>query len=356
MNNSLTGPINRILVVGEVKYSYYEESFARALNQVAVQAEVFSTSHIANDLLIRIQLKVPFFSTLLKRWNESIIRFTINYKPDVVLFWRPVLIHPATITVLRGKGIHVASYNNDDPFGPMTHGNVPWHHHFLWYWYLKCLPYFDSNFFYRDINCAEAKVFHAERSSVLMPYFLPWKDRPVVLSKVDQERFETDIVFVGHYEPDGREESIRDLVNAGIKTKIWGCKEWSRLVLGDLYEQLAPIERAEGDDYAKALCGAKICLCFLSKLNRDTYTRRCFEIPACGRVLLAERTDDLLRLFKEDEEACFFSTNEELVEKACWLLRNPDIRERIAQAGLQRVWADGHDVTSRVRQFLAVLS
>ena len=75
------------------------------------------------------------------------------------------------------------------------------------------------------------------------------------------------------------------------------------------YGYFAPIEPVFGDDYAKALCGAKVCLAFLSKLNRDSYTRRCFEIPACGNVMLAERTADLCRMFKEDEEACFFSSS-----------------------------------------------
>jgi glycosyltransferase involved in cell wall biosynthesis len=141
-----------------------------------------------------------------------------------------------------------------------------------------------------------------------------------------------------------------------MRVKLWGGHYWSRAVLGDLYDHLAPIVPAEGDAYAKALCGAKICLCFLSKLNRDTYTRRCFEIPACGKVMLAERTEDLMRLFKEDEEACFFSSPEELVRKAQWLINNPDIRERIAQAGLRRVWADGHDVASRANYFLSVVN
>ena len=123
--------------------------------------------------------------------------------------------------------------------------------------------------------------------------------------------------------------------------------------MGDIYDQLVPIVPAEGDAYGKALCGAKVCLCFLSKLNRDTYTRRCFEIPACGKVMLAERTDDLMQFFKEDEEACFFSSPEELVLKAQWLINSPDIRECIAQAGLRRIWADGHDVARRAKYFLS---
>jgi hypothetical protein len=186
-------------------------------------------------------------------------------------------------------------------------------------------------------------------------WFVPQIHKPVQICTTEHERFITDVVFIGHYEPDGREDSIRALVTAGIRVKLWGGHYWSRKVLGDLYDSLSPIVPAEGEDYAKALCGAKVCLCFLSKLNRDTYTRRCFEIPACGKVMLAERTDDLMQFFKEDEEACFFSSPEELVRKAQWLINNPDIRERIARAGLRRVWADGHDVVSRAKYFLSVV-
>ena len=98
-----------------------------------------------------------------------------------------------------------------------------------------------------------------------------------------------------------------------------------------------------------------MCLCFLSKLNRDTYTRRCFEIPACGKLLLSERTEDLMKMFTEDEEAVFFSTPEELVEKALWLSQHPEDVERIARAGMQRVHLDGHSVKDRMKEFVTVL-
>ena len=286
------------------------------------------------------------------RLNRDVIDTAKKQQPVFVLFWRPTHIWPSTIKRLTKMGLHTASYNNDDPFGPKAHGNVPWRHHFLWYWYLQCLPFFDLNFFYRKINCEEAITLGAKHAELLLPYFMPWKDRPVKLSEAESQRFQTDVVFVGHYEPDGRELSLRALVEAGIKVKLWGGGYWTRAVLGDLYDRLEPIIPAEGDDYANALCGAKICLCFLSKLNRDTYTRRCFEIPACGGLLLAERTDDLLRFFKEDEEACFFSSKEELVQKAKWLLQHNLEREKIANAGLRRVWTDGHDVNSRAKQFI----
>jgi len=346
----------KMMVVGAWRWYQYEAAFARGLEANGVVVNGFSTSHFFTGWLGRLQSALPLPGWALFRLNADLIRQAKKERPDWILFWRTTHVLPSTIRRLRSLGIQSISYNNDDPFGPKARGKVPWHHHWLWFWYLRCLPHYDRNYFFRKVNCREALEHGARHAEVLMPYFIPWRDRPVQLSSEDQLRFETDIVFAGHYEPDGREQSVRALMEAGFKVKIWGGDYWSREVLGDLYERLQPIQEAVGDDYARALSGATICLAFLSKRNRDTYTRRCFEIPACGRVMLAERTDDLLRLFKEDEEACFFSTNEELVERARWLLANPDVRERIAQAGLKRVWDDGHDVRSRARQFLDVIS
>ena len=68
-----------------------------------------------------------------------------------------------------------------------------------------------------------------------------------------------------------------------------------------------------GEDYVKGLCATRINLCFLRKINRDLQTDRTMEIPACGAFMLAERTDEHLRLFAEGKEAAHFDSNEELL-------------------------------------------
>jgi spore maturation protein CgeB len=346
----------KIMIVGTWAWPQYEDAFARGLRDSGVEVYGLTTSNFFKGFSGRIQRTIPLPGPALLHLNYAVFSAAKEQQPDLVLFWRPTHILPYTIRLLERIGVQAASYNNDDPFGPKAHGNVPWHHHFLWHWYIKCLSLFRYNFFYRKINCTEAKAVGARHADVLLPYFMPWREHPIQLTAAEQQHYETDVVFVGHHEKDGRADSIRALVTAGIRVKLWGGHYWNRAVLGELYEKLSPIVPAEGDSYAKALCGANICLCFLSKLNRDTYTRRCFEIPACGKVMLAERTDDLIHFFKEDEEACFFSSPEELVRKAKWLIQNPDIQDRIAQAGLRRVWADGHDVASRAKYFLSMIN
>ncbi|KAA3603977.1 MAG: hypothetical protein D8M57_16285 [Candidatus Scalindua sp. AMX11] len=342
----------KIVIAGNWHWFQYEEAFATALCELGHQVIPFRVSKFFDGLMGKQQNAVPIPGTALLRLNRTLMKLVFKERPNIFLAWRCTHVLPSTIKAINTTSVITASYNNDDPFGPRAHGNVPWHHYLLWFWYLRSLKHYQRNFFYRQVNVDEAQTVGAMHADVLKPYFIPWKDRPVQLSKVEMSRFGCDVVFVGHYEPDNRVKYFQALVQSGLSVKLFGGKYWIPNVLGSLYSYFAPIVPAEGDNYAKALCGAKVCLCFLSKLNRDTYTRRCFEIPACGRVMLAERTTDLMSMFKEDEEACFFSSNEELVEKSRWLLANPERRERIAQAGLRRVWADGHDVKSRAAEFI----
>jgi glycosyltransferase involved in cell wall biosynthesis len=116
---------------------------------------------------------------------------------------------------------------------------------------------------------------------------------------------------------------------------------------------MLPITLAVGEDYVRAIAGAKIAVVFLSARNRDEYTRRCFEIPAIGTMMLAPRTDEILSLFDEGAEVACFSDARELVEKAIWYAKNDAERRRIATAGRSRCLRDGYDAAGRAREFLA---
>jgi spore maturation protein CgeB len=209
---------------------------------------------------------------------------------------------------------------------------------------------------YRKVNIGEYRAAGGRHIELLMPYYTPEVHRPIVLTPDEQARYACDLVFVGHYENDGRMEYLRALVKAGLQVRLFGGKYWDAKVLGELAGYFGAISPVLDKEYAKALIGAKLCLAFLSKLNRDTYTRRSFEIPACGGVMLSERTDDLMQLYKEGEEVAFFSSPQELVETAMSLLAHRERRTQIARAGHARCVNDGHDVLSRMRQFCRALA
>ncbi len=341
----------KIMIVGEWRYPIYEEAFAGGIEENGVKVMKVEIGSYFDSGLGRIQQVLPIISYSLKSINQTILKKVSVQKPDFVLFWRPTHILPGTVKMINQLGIPTISYNNDDPFGYKP-GRKPWHHFFLWYWYLKTLPFYQVNFFYRKKNVQEAMELGASNNSLLMPYFRPGQDRPMELSTSEKEKFDADFVFVGHYEEDGRLNYLKILEQTGYRVKIWGDNSWKSADLSSFKSIHDPVEPVYGDDYTKALCGSKICLVFLSKMNRDVYTRRCFEIPATGRVMLAERTDELKEMFVEDKEACYFSGEGELLEKANWLMNHPERADEIAEAGLKKVWQGGHDVTSRAEEFL----
>lgn len=346
----------RLLLAGAWLWDMYEQSCSDALTRLGHEVISFRWGHSFQGPVGKLQNYVPFPGPALAKLNFELTKLANSTKPDVVLIRRGTHILPVTLKKIKqNTQATIVTYNNDDPFGPSAHGNAPWHHNFMWFWYLRTLKHSDIALVFRPVNVGEAKAAGAKRVAVLKPYFVPELHKPIKLTRQDRVHYNCDVVFAGHYEPDGREKYLRALVNANLHVRLFGGGNWTRSVLGDLADYFGEVSTVVGDDYLKALCGAQMCLCFLSKLNRDVYTSRCFEIPACGRLLLSERTEELQELFKEDEEAVFFSSPEELAEKALWLREHPQDIERITQAGMRRVHADGHSVYDRMKEFLALV-
>jgi spore maturation protein CgeB len=343
----------RILLAGNWRWEHWEAAWTRALQELGHDVAPFSFYDFFNGKLGRYQnalAAIPGPAAI--RLNDKLLERVSQIRPDVLFVWRGTHVWPSTLQKIAALGCRLVSYNNDDPFGQFAHGHAPWHHRFLWPWYIKGLKECDVNFVYRPANIPEAVRAGAKNVHLLLPYFVPELHHPLELSHAERSSYECDVVFAGHYEPDGRELYIRALVAAGLHVRLFSGEYWTKEVLGELFEYFSPIRPVYGIEYTKALCGAKMCLAFLSRMNRDTYTRRCFEIPACGRLLLSERTADLKRMFREDEEAVYYSNPQELIEKALWLKSRPGEVSRIAEAGRKRVWADGHDLNNRMREMI----
>jgi spore maturation protein CgeB len=85
----------------------------------------------------------------------------------------------------------------------------------------------------------------------------------------------------------------------------------------------------------------------MSKLNNDTYTLRCFEIPACGTALFSEWSEDLSNLFQDGVNAVLFKSEQELVDRVKYYLSHPTELQELAYRGYELVKSKGHDVYSR---------
>ena len=276
---------------------------------------------------------------VLWKMNKDLLQQCEEIKPDLVF------IYPATIKTIKNKfACKVFGYNNDDPFSD-EYAN------YVWRYYKKSIPYYDHIFSYRWKNIDDYKAMRYDSVSLLRSYYL--KDKNCHIENLPIDKYKHDVMFIGHFENDDRDEVIKLLVENSVNVKLYGT-EWENSQYYDFFiEKLGKIEPVY-NDYNLALNSAKIALVFLSKLNNDTYTRRCFEIPATKTMMMAEYTDDLNSMFEEGEEAEYFKNKEELLKKIQYYLSHEDELNTIGENGYKRLLNDGHEVVDRCQEILKV--
>jgi len=349
----------KIAVVGDWHSQVHEAAVFDAFKHLGHDVSAFkwhayfqATNGAAGRLWRRLQNKF-LIGPIITRINRDLLRHILESRPELLFVYRGTHITAATLQAIRRAvpSCILVSYNNDDPFAP---GHPDW----LWRHFLAAIPHYDLVLAYRHHNLDDFRRAGARQVELLRSWFIPERNHPVALSTEDKTRYGCDVVFVGHYEPDQRLACMEAIAQRGWQFRLFGPGyDWDPIIRRSpaLRSQI-PVCLVWGEDYNRALCGARIALCFLSKLNRDTYTRRCFEIPATGTMMLAEYTDDLASMFKEGEEVEFFRTQEEMMIKIDHYLNRDTKRLAVAEAGRKRVHADGHDVVFRMRQVLAWVS
>ena len=199
--------------------------------------------------------------------------------------------------------------------------------------YLSNIPIYDYHVTTKSYNVSELKELGAKNVVFVNNAFEPTVHRKIGLTPEEYTYFQSKVGFIGFFEQD-RFEKMLFLANNGIKVKVWG-ETWKHLVGKYDNLEIIPINYW-GEEYVKVLNGTTINLCFLRKVNRDAQTTRSVEIPACGGFMLAERTEEHLKLFKEGIEADFFFDEQELLKKVVYYLKNTERVNEIRENGYNR--------------------
>jgi len=282
----------------------------------------------------------------LSQVNQAVLQRVSADSYDVLWVDALRLISSDTLKKIRNQSpsTFLVSLIMDDPFFRYGRG---------WRRFKKAVPYYDLHYVVRDQNITDLTSLGARNVRRFHKGFDIHTHCPVVLPAGHPSM---EVFFAGHYEPK-REKDIVFLLEHDVPVTIIGGRDalankryWSLIhsasyIQGGVY----------GLDYTRAICSAKIALCFYSQWNRDIENSRMYEIPACGTFMLAERNQSNVRMFEEGKEAEFFSSKEELLEKVRYYLANPKERQQIAAAGRQRCLNSGYSYHKRMEGLLSAV-
>ena len=344
----------KIAVVGDYMWPWYQESFAKALRDQGVNVLDFPTAHyfykyseshsqgvIIRSLWHRVENRLKF-GPIVVYINMRFFLLCFFENPDWIFNYNSQLIFSSNLNLVKKlTKCRLSFYSNDDPWSDRNKFRN----------FINGIQHCDAFFYYREKNKFDVEKLAGNlKLFPLLPYFDPNVHHPSPLGRSDK----FDVIFVGHYENDGRAEKLLAVKEAGFRLGLFGSGwDVAHAHFGDsLFEDVIPIL---GKAYVDAVASASIALCFLSKINSDGYTRRSFELPAMGACVLSERTAQLENFFEEGREIVFFDSSADLIDKLRFLLGNKTHRQKIARYGRQRVWDLGGSVNARAREFTSVL-
>lgn len=277
------------------------------------------------------------------RFNQMIMDTVRTGAPEMVWVEKGMFVWPSTLEAARESGVkYFVLYSPDNYFLRQNSSRHLW----------RGLPLYDIVVTTKTHNVAKLKEKGAKQVFLSGNAYDPEIHRPVPLSQDEYKEFGSDVSFIGTWEP-AKESCLEAVAQLRVKLCIWGNR-WER-VTSVAVRNASKGRPAMHDDYAKAICGAKINLCFLSRLAGDAITQRSVEIPACGGLMLAERTDEHLSHFAEDVEAVYFSSMEEMCQKIEYYLGHEEERQRIAAAGRKKCLTAGFSYDERISQILEAL-
>jgi len=270
--------------------------------------------------------------------NNRILDAIHKEKFDLIWIDRGTDIFPETLKEIKRITRSLLVHHNTDDFKYVSH---------LFRHYVKSIPYYDIHFTSNRFNIPELYELGAKKACFLELGYDHHLYRPV---EVRDDDFKSDLFFIGHWEP-ATEDYIVALVKAGLPVSVRGAgwhKARNKKTLQSVLESGPMCEEA----YVKALCNGKIGLGIVSKWNRNQTAGRVFDIPACGVFLLAVRNPAMQDLYQEGVEAEFFSSAQELVQKARFYLEHEEERKRIALAGHRRCISSKYSWKDRVEEML----
>jgi spore maturation protein CgeB len=328
----------QLLYFGELNAMSTSGQRAKALQRLGHQVAAYNpfavldaqpASRWVNPLHYRSGYRL--LQPVMQRWLQQVL--AIAPKPDLIWVDSGELFGPGCLRQLRALGCPVVLYNVDDPTGSRDGRRFDS--------LLRTISSYDLVVVVRRETEEEARVLGARKVLRVLRSYDEIAHQPFANVADIPAKFHSEVIFIGTWMPhEKRDEFMLELVRQGVPLTIWGPR-WERSPHWATLQGTYRGGGLSGRDYVAAIQGAKLCLGLLSKGNRDLHTQRSLEVPFAGGLFCAERTTEHQEMYRENEEAVFWSDAAECATVCQTLLADDARREHIRLAGMRRVRALG---------------
>jgi len=277
---------------------------------------------------------------LINNINKYIVAALKEEAYDLIWVDKAVFVTPKTTALLRSKAAKLVHFTPDPAF--------TFHKSKL---FLKSLPYYD---FLVTTKSYELEHYYKYIKTEKVLYATQGFDAK--LHKPSKHPFskKEGFVFIGHYE-DQRAVVLEKLLQNDIKITLAGIKWYQFAKKHQNNPNLIYLGNGVyGEDYVKTLQKAKMAWGALSKWVPELHTTRTFEIPACGTALVTERNTET-QLFFKDDEAIFYTNENDLIEKITFFMNNDKPLEVLTKKGTSRAVTNAYDYNSILNAILKTI-
>jgi len=261
--------------------------------------------------------------------NKKVLESLKESDCDILWIDKGLIIKDGTLERVKSMypGIMIIGYSPDDMFNPENHSK----------YFFRGLIYYDLFITNKPGNVEKIKTSGCNDVLLVKNGYDPDIHKPTETTTEEKALLGGAVGFIGAYEKE-RAEYLKFLTLKKTDVHIWG-EGWPLKTISNLKVENKYLYN---ENYSKAICSFDINLGFLRKASGDVSTTRSVEIPACGGFMLAERTQEHLELFKEGEEAEYFTSKNEMLDKTLYYLKNPEKRKQIALKGRERCLKSGY--------------
>lgn len=252
-------------------------------------------------------------------------------KPDLILITGILPLSTQIFRAIKRQGGCVVNYLTDDPWNRIHRRRT----------FIANLPHYDHIFSTKQKLCARLKQAGVASSS-----WLPFAYDPELHHSVEAETG-ADVLFIGT----GAQERLPWLNSVakmtGVKRQIHG-NSWNGLNTPG-WEQHPALG---GEDYCKAIKGAKVVLGLVREANGDQSTDRSYEIGAIGGCGLYQDTNEHRQLITNYPDDGFFKDPSELAVRVKEVLSNTVLQRKLRTIGAKAIRKPENTYAARLETIL----